>query len=72
MGEHSIQDISGAVDKQINDHRFMSTRITSAITILSLNALSRRHEPSMSGRGYRGGHRGYDGFGWYAVIVQRP
>ena len=70
MGKYSLQDIISTIDKQFKNHRFMSTRIMSAITMLSLNAPSRWHEPSMSGRNCRGGRRGYDGFGGMSSLCK--
>jgi hypothetical protein len=50
--EADIKDIIGSIERQIEDHRLVNARITSEITILSLNASIEAARAGDAGRGF--------------------
>lgn len=50
--EVDIKDIIGSIERQIEDHRLVNARITSEITILSLNASIEAARAGDAGRGF--------------------
>lgn len=52
INEADIKDIIGRIERQIEDHRLVNARITSEITILSLNASIEAARAGDAGRGF--------------------